>query len=234
MVCQSPRELEEKVYENSNENMHDADYLFKRAIMSSTNDTIQERNYEFIKRLPGEIEISLSRDSCVENDDQTLFEPEFLDRVNVSGIPPHRLALKKDACIILIKNLDIRHGHHNGTRYIIEDLTKSLIKAKKLSGGANSSIFIPRIPNIANDSLFPVPFKRVQFPVLLAYYLTINRAQGQALQRAGLCLPKSVFCHEHLYVGFGRCGDPDKFFVYADQTEFDNVKKWLQHNKTYT
>jgi ATP-dependent DNA helicase PIF1 len=46
---------------------------------------------------------------------------------------------------------------------------------------------------ISKDTDFPVPFKRLQFPVLLAYYLTLNRAQGQSLDRAGIYLPKSVF-----------------------------------------
>ena len=87
---------------------------------------------------------------------------------------------------------------------------------------------------ISKDSSFPIPFKRVQFPVLPAYYLTINRAQGQTLIRGGLYLPRSVFCHGHLYVGFGRCGDPDSFFAYADQGEFDNIMNYLNSNKTYT
>ena len=87
---------------------------------------------------------------------------------------------------------------------------------------------------ISKDTDFPVPFKRLQFPVLLAYYLTLNRAQGQSLDRAGLYLPKSVFSHGHLYVGCSRCGDPDCVFVYADQSEFDHVKEHLDENKTYT
>ena len=81
---------------------------------------------------------------------------------------------------------------------------------------------------ISEDSSFPVPFKRVQFPVLGAYYLIINRAQGQTLGRAGLFLPRSGFCHGHLYLGFGRCGDPNKFFVYADQSELDNLEQLLE------
>ena len=234
MVCKKTSELEGKVYDNFSENMMNRDYLAQRAIMSSTNDTIHDRNYEFLNRLPGEMEISYSRDSCVEDDDKTLFESEFLNKVNVSGLPPHRLALKVGACIILIKNLDIRNGHCNGTRYIILEVTNNLIKAERLIGGANSIILIPRIPVMSKDSSFPVPFKRVQFPVLLAYYLTINRAQGQTLQRAGLYLPRSVFCHGHLYVGFGRCGDPDSFFVYANQSEFDNIRTHLDPSKTYT
>ena len=82
-------------------------------------------------------------------------------KVNVSGLPPHRLPLKKGACIILIKNLDIRNGHCNGTRYIILELSQNFIKGQKLSGGNDSVILIPRIPIISKDSSFPIPFKRV-------------------------------------------------------------------------
>ena len=87
---------------------------------------------------------------------------------------------------------------------------------------------------VSNDSRFPVPFKRLQFPVLGAYYLTVNRAQGQTLMRSGVYLPQSVFCHGHLYVALGRNGDPDEVFVYADQTEFENLKEHLDSTKTYT
>ena len=234
MVCNDPVELENRVYDNFHSNMTNRDYLEQRAIMSSTNDTIHERNFKFMEKLPGALQISYSRDSCIEENDHTLYDVEFLNRVNVSGLPPHRLPLKVGACVILIKNLDVKKGHCNGTRYIILQLSNSLIKAQKLTKGPNSILLIPRIPMISKDSSFPVPFKRVQFPVLGAYYLTINRAQGQTLGRAGLFLPRSVFCHGHLYVGFGRCGDPDNFFVYADQSEFDNLRQYLDESKTYT
>ena len=163
-----------------------------------------------------------------------MYDNEFLNRVNVSGLPPHCLPLKEGACIILIRNLDVKKGDCNGTRYIIKELSKNLIKAKKLNGGPNLIVLIPRIPMISKDSSFPVPFKQVQFPVLGVYYLTINRAQGQTLGRAGLYLPRSVFCHGHSYVRFGRCGNPDQFFVYADQGKFDNIKKHLDTQKIYT
>ena len=145
----------------------------------------------------------------IEENDQALYDAEFLNRINASGIAPHKLALKVGACIILIKNLNIRDGHCNGTRYIITNLTKHLICARRLSGGPHPDILIPRIPMISKDTDFPVPFKRLQFPVLGAYYLTLNRAQGQSLTKAGMYLPRSVFSHGHLYVGFSRCGDPE-------------------------
>ena len=117
---------------------------------------------------------------------------------------------------------------------VIVDLTEHLIKAEKVSGGKNSTILIPRIPMISKDSSYPVAFKRTQFPVLGAYYLTMNRAQGQTLERGGMYLEESVFSHGHLYVGFGRCGDPRSFFVYANQAEFAHIQQHLDEGKCYT
>ncbi|KAL7506447.1 hypothetical protein ACHAXN_003732 [Cyclotella atomus] len=188
MVCKTQRESEDKVYNDFMMNYQDPEYLRNRAIMSYTNDIIQQQNFEMVER------------SCVEESDVTLYaDVEVLNKINTSGIPPHRLALKPGACIILIKNLNTKFGHCNGTMYIIIEMTPRLIKAVKLNGGPHSEILIPRIPMISQDSDFPVPFKRLQFPVLLAYYLTLNRAQGQSLNRAGLFLLKSLFSHGHLF-----------------------------------
>jgi hypothetical protein len=46
------------------------------------------------------------------------------------------VALKPHACIILIKNLNSSHGHCNGTRNIIMEMTPRVIKAEKLSANA--------------------------------------------------------------------------------------------------
>ena len=69
--------------------------------------------------------------------------------------------------------------------------------------------------------------------MLLAYHLTPNKPKDK-LDRGGMLLPQSVFSHGQLYVGFSRCRDPDNFFVYADQSEFDHLKDILDSEKTYT
>ena len=122
--------------------------------------------------------VSESIDEYIEDYHKAVYDSDFLNKINTSGIPPHRLALKKNACIILIKNLNVEYGHCNGTRYMIISVTKHLILARKLNGDSNSDIMIPRIPNISKDSDFPIPFKRLQFPILGAYYLSFNRSQG--------------------------------------------------------
>mmetsp|Transcript_26019 Transcript_26019/g.40008 ORF Transcript_26019/g.40008 Transcript_26019/m.40008 type:complete len:100 (-) Transcript_26019:44-343(-) len=84
-----------------------------------------------------------------------------------------------------------------------------------------------------NDSKLGVPFIRRQYPILLAYYLTINRSQGQTLDVVGVELPTSVFMHGHVYVGYGRTGDPKGLHIYANQDEFDNIQDHLTPDQTY-
>ena len=166
--------------------------------MSTNNEIIHQCNYEMIEKLPGDIVLFLSKDSCTDPDHVALYETEFLNKISASGMPPHRLALKVGDCIIIISNLRIRDGHCNGTRYIVLEIKPHVIQAVKLEGGPNAEILIPRIPMLSKETDFVAPFQRIQFPVLVAYYLTLNRAQGQPLDPSGMYLPQSVFSWEFL------------------------------------
>ena len=65
-------------------------------------------------------------------------------------------------------------------------------------------ILIPRIGLAPNDVNLPFILERCQFPVRLAYYMTINKAQGQTFSTVGIYLPQPVFAHGQLYVAFSR------------------------------
>jgi hypothetical protein len=61
---------------------------------------------------------------------------------------------------------------------------------------------IPRItltPSLTNVD-FAIKLKRRQFPIQLAFTMTINKAQGQTLTHIGINLRKPVFSHGQLYV----------------------------------
>ena len=69
----------------------------------------------------------------------------------------------------------------------------------------------------AEDSGLPFNVHRRQFPIRLAFAYTINKAQGQTLDRAGIFLrPEGAFGHGHLYTGLSRVGVPGGVFVTID------------------
>ena len=73
---------------------------------------------------------------------------------------------------------------------------------------------IPRI-NLtpAQDAELGLHFIRRQLPIKLAYYITVNKSQGQTLKVVGLLLKVPVFSHGQAYVALSRVGHPDGVYV---------------------
>ena len=88
---------------------------------------------------------------------------------------------------------------------VITKLRSRVIEARIINGPkANKVAFIPRITLLSNGSDSPFHFKRRQFPVRLAFAMTINKSQGQTLDRVGIYLPSKLFTHGQLYVAMSR------------------------------
>ncbi|CAH2016979.1 unnamed protein product, partial [Acanthoscelides obtectus] len=207
-------DVTESIY-GSNLTEHDFT-LLQKAILSPLNIHVKDINSVVLEKLPGRSRQYLSVDSIIREDDTTenaaddldsAWPQDFLNSLDAPGLPPHILTLKIGAVIILTKNLDVKRGLCNGTRLLIHNLHENFIEAKRVEESNNepSIEFISRVDNIALNSLdLPVNLKRRQFPVRLAFAMTINKSQGQTLNSVGLFLPVTVFDHGQLYVALSR------------------------------
>ena len=180
---------------------------------------MDEINEFALSCMPGVCKEYLSADSVSpdSSDNQLLYTVEYLNSLNLGGgYPSHRLILKENAPVILLRNLDPRRGLCNGTRLICKVFHSKVIEAEILTGtNVGARVFIPRITFIPVALELSFEMRRRQFPLRLAFGMTINKAQGQTMSTLGLYLATPVFSHGQLYVAMSRVRASNAIKVYA-------------------
>ncbi len=211
-------------------------FLMDRAILTPKNDHVTAVNEKMLALADSEEHEYLSVDTVADEDqamranyhdirlDQEnnayLYPLEFLHSINPSGFPPHRLRLKVGAPIIMLRNLNQAKRLCNGTRLIVRKLGVRVLEAEIISGdNVGTVVMIPRIVLRTGENNSYFCFQRRQFPVRLAYAMTINKSQGQTMKRVGIYLPRpGVFGHGHLYVVVSRVSSRDGLKLLVDNS----------------
>lgn len=192
-----------------------------RAILAAKNNDVNAINYAIQEQIAGDCVTYKSIDSVMNADEVVNYPIEFLNSLDLPGVPPHILSLKIGTPIILLRNINPPRLC-NGTRLAVKRLMPNVIEATILNGKSKGEdVLIPRIPIIPTD--MPFDFKRLQFPVRLAFSMTINKSQGQSLEVCGLNLENACFSHGQLYVACSRVGQPTKLFVFAPDEKTKNI-----------
>ncbi|XP_010484960.1 PREDICTED: ATP-dependent DNA helicase PIF1-like [Camelina sativa] len=172
-----------EIYGTSFATRTDAKFFCERDILGPRNDDVNKINQYMLSQIPGEERQYLSSDSVETSDtsdyDDMTYTQEFLNSIQVSGLPNHVLTLKKRAPIMLLRNIDPERGLCNGRRLIVTQMANHVIKARIVTGkkNVNDRVLIPRMFVSLPDAKFPFRMRRRQFPVALAFAITINKSQ---------------------------------------------------------
>lgn len=212
-ISQTKEQLIQSIFPNLPQNYKNHDWLSERAIMAGKNKDVNEMNAAILANIPSPEQTYRSVDTVTNQDDIVNYPTEFWNSFDLPGLPPHMLNLKIGAPIIMLRNIN-QPRLCNGTRLTVKRLMNNVIEATILNGKySGEDVLIPRIPMIPSD--MPFEFKRLQFPVRLAFAITINKSQGQTLSICGIDLEYPCFSHGQLYVSCSRVGKPSVLFIYS-------------------
>ncbi|KYN21838.1 ATP-dependent DNA helicase PIF1, partial [Trachymyrmex cornetzi] len=205
--------------------------IANHVILSARNADVDEINEKVVNLLDKTTErIYTSVDTLETSDNEDISEvivTEYLNSLNPTCLPPHELRLRRYTVVMLIRNLNISEGLCNGTRLLILDLENNLLRCEILSGNKiGEIIFLNRI-TLYCENVYPFTFKRRQFPVKLAFVMTINKSQGQTFEKVAVDLRKNIFNHGQLYVALSRVRSWDSLKVYLGENNPNEVKNYV-------
>lgn len=214
-------DLINKVFPDVQNLYQDDNYICKRGILAATNQIVNTVNEIIIKMIPGEKVIYKSYNTTVDKMKSVNYPLEFLNSIEMSGLPSHRLVLKIGSPIMLLRNINAPKMC-NGTRLIVTRLMMHIIEAKIITGcGKGEIVYISKIPIVPSDS--PIHFRRLQFPIKLCFAMSINKSQGQTFKVVGINLIKPCFSHGQLYVALSRVGSKNNLYVLAENCKTKNI-----------
>jgi len=197
----------------------------KRVILAGTNKEVDHWNQIIQAMNPqaqATVKTLLSADVLCETDDpkgilKAMLTTEVLNTFNNNSVPPHELSLAVGDICIILRNLSKKDAVANNTRVKILKISTFCIMVQTL-GDHPRTVALPRI-----RFKFRLPFgqsyqlRRTQFPLRLAYCMSVNKSQGQENEAVLLDLRNQLFSHGHLYVALSRVREASKIAVFTKE-----------------
>ena len=150
-------------------------------MLTATNAMVDEVNTNMLRELPQEaLNTYHNVDEVDANtpDEKAHWPVDLLNSLTPSGMPPHDLTLAPNALVMFLRNLDADVGLCNGVRAIVVHAERRVLDVLLAAGSkARARAFIPRLVLAPKNPDLPFVLRRMQFPVQLAWCMTLNKAQ---------------------------------------------------------
>lgn len=169
------------------------------------NMDVDRINTRRLATLEGETKSFDKKDYFESDDYKKLYEKSFT--------LPNKLELKINAQVMLLINLDIENGLVNGSRGVVTDITEEGIKVKFRNG--LEQIIKPYTQAFKDDNSKmddPDRAYRIQYPLRLAYALTVHKSQSLSIDYLEIDL-NGCFTSGQAYVALSRATSFDTLRV---------------------
>jgi ATP-dependent DNA helicase PIF1 len=127
-------ELIKLIYPDIQTNYTNHEFMCQRAILAPKNQDVDRINSIAASYFPGESVTYLSADSVTCPKQAAIYPTEFLNKMDGNGLPQHKLILKVNQPIILLRNVAQNQGLCNGTKMIIKKFHKHFIDCEIANG----------------------------------------------------------------------------------------------------
>jgi hypothetical protein len=195
----------------------DGDFLHpgQRSILTMTRSAAAAINHRIAALCPGVVDVALSIDAALDCE-AILYPIEFLHSITLSGVPDHVVNLKKGAPYLITHNTS--PVLCNGTRVVYLRRVGKCLEVQ-ISAGANRGEihYVPRLLLTVSNPAIPFTLRRVQFPLMPCWAMTVHKSQGQTLDKVGICFERPTWAHGLLYVAVSRVRRSNDCFWVGDR-----------------
>jgi hypothetical protein len=195
---------------------------------------VDQLNAQVLEQLPAPLQTLRSEDKLEEelswHNKHNFLHTDFLNavRTNPASQPPHELHLKVGAMVMIMRNISRKHRLMNGTRVKVVKILAYTIVVQTLDTGEVHTIFRVlfriRLRNIG------VTIIRRQFPLRVAYAMTVHKCQGMTLTHVSLDVRRQPFSHGILYVACGRVKNAKSLLVLVADSSYIRQNQALAAN----
>jgi hypothetical protein len=195
-----------------------------RVILATDNEKVDVWNERIQDLNPNKKELLISRDQFSDVDDTNGYLKAMLTTsisrdFTHTQVPEHELYLKINDICLVTRNMTCLGLASNSTVRIL-DIKRFYILVVTMDK-KNKTVMIPRIRfvfKLKYASSFSLT--RIQFPLRLAYAMTINRSQGQSIDYLLLDVCKDTFQHGQTYVALSRIRKSDRLRLIVNEGDY--------------